>query len=267
MNVHRTSFERYRAALAATSPLSTEEELALARRWRDGDLAAGHRLVSASLRFVISVALEYRRWGTPIEDLVQQGNVGLLKAAAKFDPDKGCRLVTYAGYWVRAEIRDYVLRNYRAVRLGTTRTERRAMRLYRRQSSESAAALANSSGMPPARAAQLLPLLRQGDVSFDGSAGDAPRRDGGLPATTETPETAAMRNDTVAGVRRALQELLPRLSPRERRIVHARLMSEEPMTLAQLGAEMGVSKERVRQIEARLRAKLRTLLSEFRPAA
>ena len=91
----------------------------------------------------------------PLEDLVQQGNLGLLKAAAKFDPEKNCRLITYAAYWIRAEIRDYVVRGYRIVRLGTTRTERRAMRAYRREGIESPEALAEASGMPLARAHKL----------------------------------------------------------------------------------------------------------------
>lgn len=267
MNRQPTSLDRYRASLAAANPLSTEEEHDLARRWRGGDASAGRRLVEASLRFVVSVALEYRRWGAPLEDLVQQGNVGLLKAAAKFDPEKGCRLVTYAGYWVRAEIRDYVVRNYRVVRLGTTRTERRAMRSFRRKGPESAAELAELSGMPRARAEKLLPLLRQRDVSLDASRGEQPPRIAGLPADGENPESAVLRHDMVAGVRRALDDALPTLSDRERRIVEARLMSDEPLTLAELGGEMGVSKERVRQLEARVCAKLRAVLSEFRPAA
>src|SRR5687767_13342344 len=124
------SFDRYRASLAGTITLSPHEEKELARRWREGDATAGERLIKASLPFVVAVAFEYRRWGVPLEDLVQQGNLGLLKAANKFDPSRDCRLVTYAVYWIRAEIRDYVVRAYRVVRIGTTKQERRAVRAY-----------------------------------------------------------------------------------------------------------------------------------------
>src|SRR6516162_8885697 len=105
----------YRGSLAEIEPLDREAERALARRWRAGDKRAGDRLVTACLPFVISIALEYRRWGVPLEDIVQQGNIGLLRAASKFDLDRECRLATYAAYWIRAEIRDYVVRAYRVV--------------------------------------------------------------------------------------------------------------------------------------------------------
>src|SRR5439155_20767948 len=98
------AFDLYRASLHGGRTLAPEEERALAVRWRNGDSTAGDRLIRASLPFVISVALEYRRWGVPIDDLVQQGNLGLLKAAKKFDPTRECRLITYAVYWIRAEI-------------------------------------------------------------------------------------------------------------------------------------------------------------------
>mgnify|MGYP002039668246 CR=1 FL=1 len=163
----KTTMDRYRASLEHVRTLDPAEELELARRWRDGDERAGHRLVEASLPFVISIAREYRRWGMPLEDLVQQGNLGLLKAAAKFDPTRECRLVTYAAYWIRAEIREYVVHGYRIVRLGTTRTERRAMRAYRRSALESPEHMAEVSGMPLKRARKLWPLLGNRDVSLD----------------------------------------------------------------------------------------------------
>jgi RNA polymerase sigma-32 factor len=100
----------YRESVANVGPLEREVERELTRRWRAGDRRAGEKLVTACLPFVIGIALEYRRWGVPIEDIVQQGNLGLLKAAAKFDLSKDCRLATYAAYWIRAEIRDYVVR-------------------------------------------------------------------------------------------------------------------------------------------------------------
>ena len=262
-----TSLDRYRNSLSHVEALDADTERELAQRWRDGDEGAGRRLVEASLPFVIRIAREYRRWGVPLEDLIQQGNLGLLKAASKFDPDKQCRLITFAVYWIRAEIRDYVVRSYRIVRLGTTRSERRAMRSFRRMGVESAEQLAEQSGMPLARAKKLWPLLSGGDVSLDAQTPDRSPAIERVKARQPTPEDDVARTSEVTGVRAALAVALGKLSERERRIVSARLMSDEPTTLEALGNEMGVSKERVRQLEERIRRKLRTELSEFAPVA
>ena len=153
------SLDSYRRDLVDVEPLDPATERALARAWRAGDRAAGDRLIRASLPFVIRVAQEYRRWGVPMEDLIQQGNLGLLKAASRFDPQQECRLITYAVYWIRAEIRDYVVRAYRIVRLGTTRTERKAMRIFRREGVKTIEELVEKSGMPAERAKKLLSLI------------------------------------------------------------------------------------------------------------
>jgi len=262
-----TALDRYRASLKRVEILSAETERELAQSWADGNQAAGARLIESSLPFVISIAREYRRWGVPPEDLVQQGNLGLLKAASKFDPDKNCRLITYAAYWIRAEIRDYVVRSYRIVRLGTTRTERRAMRAFRRQAFESPQALAEESGMPLARAKQLWPLLARGDLSLDASVSDAPTAMERMSYRQPTPEESFARSESVHQVRAALQSAMAGLTAREQRIVEARILSDEPCTLQALGREMGVSKERIRQLEVRARQKLRDRLGHLRPAA
>ena len=262
-----TSLDRYRASLKRVEVLAAEAERELAERWSDGDQAAGARLIESSLPFVIAIAREYRRWGVPLEDLVQQGNLGLLKAAAKFDPEKNCRLVTYAAYWIRAEIRDYVVRSYRIVRLGTTRTERRAMRAFRRKAVESPEALAEESGMPLPRAKQLWPLLTRGDLSLDASLSDAPTPAERMSYKQPTPEESVARAEAVNHVRAALQSAMESLTDREQRIVEARILSDEPKTLESLGREMGVSKERVRQLEVRARQKLRDRLEHLKPAA
>ncbi len=265
--LNRTSLDRYRSSLHAVAPLGALEERELAAKWREGDEGAGRKLVESSLPFVIRVAREYRRWGVPLEDLVQQGNLGLLKAANKFDPEKECRLITYAVYWIRAEIRDYVVRTYRIVRLGTTRTERRAMRAYRRTGIESPEQLAETSGMPLARAKKLWPLLSGGDVSLDYQTPDRGPGVDRVRSYGMNPEEEVGRTFEINGVRARLGAALAKLSDREQRIVKARLMSDEPLTLEALGREMGVSKERVRQLEERVRSKLRGDLAEFRPAA
>jgi len=265
--LYRTSLDRYRTSLSHVSPLDAAVERELAEKWSEGDEDAGRRLVEASLPFVIRVAREYRRWGVPLEDLVQQGNLGLLKAARKYDPEKQCRLITYAVYWIRAEIRDYVVRSYRIVRLGSTRTERRAMRAFRRTSVESPEELAETSGMPLKRAKKLWPLLSGGDVSLDYQTADRGPGIDRVRARGLTPEDEAARFADILGVRERLDVALEKLDVREQRIVRARLMSDEPLTLSALGREMGVSKERVRQLEERVCRKLRGELADFRPAA
>ena len=246
-------FERYRRTASELSGLSNDEEAELARAFRKGDRRAGDRLIAASLRTVISIAREYRRWGIPLEDLVQQGNIGLLKAADRFDPTRENSLRAYASYWIRAEIRDYVVRSYRIVRLGSTRTERRAMRAFRAQQVESVEDLVKISGMPEQRCRKLWPLLAQSDKSLDAPGGGLDEQSENNLDSPEAMTIARQEHEQRrAGVRGALLEL----SERERAIVRARMMSETPATLEALGKKMGVSRERVRQLEKRAREKL-----------
>lgn len=259
----RTAWDYYCSNVGETSRLSPEAELKLARRWREGDQPAGAELVRASLPFVIRIAKEYRRWGVDFEDLVQQGNLGLLKAAAKFEPERECRLVTYAAYWIRAEIRDYVVRNYRIVRLGKTRSERKAVRAFRQKEFVNAEELAEDSGMPLGRARQLFPLLRSSDATIhappDGKPGPADKLSSGV----QSPEDEVSKAEIQTQLEKELETSLEELSDRERFIVRSRLMSEEPRTLESLGQDLGVSKERVRQLETRARRKLRESLRAF----
>lgn len=261
------TLDRYRSSLKRVEVLDRETEKVLAKSWAEGDDTAGGRLVESSLPFVISIAREYRRWGVPLEDLVQQGNLGLLKAAAKFDPEKNCRLITYAAYWIRAEIRDYVVRSYRIVRLGSTRTERRAMRAFRRMSVDSPQTLAEESGMPLTRAKQLWPLLTRGDMSLDASVSNTITPLERMSYKQLTPEEEMARAEAIHHVRAELDSAMQSLTDREQRIVEARFMAPEPRTLEALGREMGVSKERVRQLELRARQKLRDRLGHLRSAA
>jgi RNA polymerase sigma-32 factor len=261
--IDRRAFSLYRAQLASREPLTPELDRELARRFREGDRDAGRRLIEACLPFVVSIAFEYRRWGIPLEDVVQEGNIGLLKAAARFDPDRGCRLATYAAYWIRAEIREYVARGYRIVRLGSSKSERRALRAYRKTHERDPEALAASTGLRLERATELLPLLMARDVSLDAAPEDGFSPAEKLAATAPSPEDEAVVADEAELWKRALDRVIAELTPRERAIVRRRYLTEEPRTLEQIGLEFGISKERVRQLEERAKRRMRERLEEL----
>jgi RNA polymerase sigma-32 factor len=265
--VESVSLRAYRENVAEVQPLDREQERKLAQEWRNGNKAAGAKLVTACLPFVMSIALEYRRWGIPMDDIIQQGNLGLLRAAGKFDPTRECRLATYAAYWIRAEIRDYVVRAYRVVRLGTTKAERRALRAYRRTRESDPTALAAVSGMTPERAALLLPLLASREASLDARTDEHGPMIDRLAMFAPSPEDDASSRERRGRTRDAVGIAMRDLTEREQLIVRERLMSDEPRTLQELGVQLGVSKERVRQIEERARGKLRALLQEMRDEA
>ncbi len=259
----RAAFSMYRTQLANQVPLSAEEERNLAERFRQGDRTAGRRLIEACLPFVMSISLEYRRWGLPLEDVVQEGNIGLLKAAERFDPDRGCRLATYAAYWIRAEIREFVARGYRIVRLGSSKSERRALRVYRKTQERNPSVLAELSGLSEERVIELLPLLMANDVSLERPIEEGRSPMDRLASSERTPEEEACLSDERAQIQAALEKVVSELSPRERRIVDERWLTDEPQTLEQLGVAFGVSKERVRQLEERAKKRMRARLEEL----
>jgi RNA polymerase sigma-32 factor len=257
----------YRDNLSSVHPLDRETERKFAKQWIKGDQRAGDKLIEACLPFVISIALEYRRWGVPLEDIIQQGNLGLFRAAKKFNPDMGCRLATYAAYWIRAEIREYVVRAYRVVRLGTTKAERRALRAYRTTKESDPDRLAAVSGLSRERVEQLLPLLAARETSLDANTNDLPPAVERMASNDASPEEDAGAKESRARAKGAVAIALKGLTDRERLIVRERMMSDEPTTLKALGDILGVSKERVRQLEERARLKLRTELEGLREDA
>ena len=264
MRAELDALAAYRVELGHPEILTPEEERELAIRYKAGDREAGRRLVEACLPFVMTIALQYRRWGLPIEDVVQEGNIGLLKAVARFDPDRGCRLAGYAAYWIRAEIREHVARGYRIVRLGSSKNERRALRIYHRSHVRDAAQLAELSGLTQGRATELMPLLMASDVRLD----SAPTEDHRAPMErladgARSPEEEACLADEREQLHAAIEKVVAELSPREQRIVQQRWLAEEPETLEQLGVVFGVSKERVRQIEERAKKRVRARLEEI----
>lgn len=254
------SLQAYRKRLSQVEQLSREDERALAIRVQAGDRDAARRVVEACLPFVVSIAIEYRRWGVPLEDIIQQGNVGLLRAVAKFDPNKECRLATYAAYWIRAEIRDYVVRAYRVVRLGTTKAERRALRAYRTTRESDPDKLAAASGLSVERVRNLLPILQAREASLESGKDDRAPVIERIASAGPSPEEEADVRMAAERSRVAVREALRDLNDREKLIVRDRLMSDDPRTLQELGDQLGVSKERVRQLEQRTLSKLRQRL-------
>ena len=199
-----------------------------------------------------------------MEDIVQEGNIGLLKAAERYDPERGCRLATYAAFWIQAEIREHVARGYRIVRLGSSKGERRALRIYRRTREKNPRALAKLSGLSEQQARDLLPLLMARDVSFEHATGD----NGQALADRFVSDAHSPEEELCAAYERkrlevAIQHVVSELGPRERRIVEQRWVADEPQTLRQLGVAFGVSKERVRQIEERAKKRMRGQLAQI----
>jgi RNA polymerase sigma-32 factor len=273
-----------RAAMDAPF-LERDEERALAVRWKDNrDEAALHRLTSAHMRLVIALAARFRHYGLPMADLVQEGHVGLLEAAARFEPEREVRFSTYATWWIRASIQDYILRNWSIVRGGTSSAQkalffnlrRLRARLTRggeeRISSDVHATIAQAIGVSSADVALMDARLSAPDTSLnapvmDADAGNSAERVEFLVDASPLPDESA--TEVIDGERRIrwLQQALEVLNERELRILRARRLEDEQVTLEFLGDRLGISKERVRQIENRALEKLKRALVERHPLA
>jgi RNA polymerase sigma-32 factor len=265
MSTDSTALSFYRGAVARRPPLTPSVERDLAERYKGGERAAAGRLVEGCLSTVVAVAWEYRRCGPPLEDLVQEGNLGLLKAVERFDPGRGVRLAKYAAYWIRAEIREYVARQYRIVRPGSSKGERRVLWLYRRTREQAPEALAAMSGISTERVTALLPLLMSCDVSLSAQPGeDGPSLVDRLSDGAGSAEDALCDVDQRDQIRAALATLLAELPARDQDIVRRRLLAEDPATLEQLGATWGVTRERVRQLEEKVKERIRGRLEPSR---
>jgi RNA polymerase sigma-32 factor len=252
--------------------LTRDHEFELAQRWRTaGDTAALHELVRAYTRLVVSIAARFRHYGLPVGDLVQEGNVGLMQAAARFEPDRGVRFSTYAAWWIRSAMQDYVLRNWSIVRTGTTAAQKSLFFNLRRLR----ARIEESSGAPLTDAGrrkiatelhvdlaevELMDMrLGAADQSLNAPVGDSSEDDWQdfLPDRRPNPEEVVTSTRDGEIRSRWLAEAMGELSSRERAIIRQRRLQEEGATLEELGRELGVSKERVRQLEHRALVKLR----------
>jgi RNA polymerase sigma-32 factor len=270
-----------RAAMRAPY-LERGEEHDLAVKWRDGkDQAALHKLTSAHMRLVIAIAARFRNFGLPMGDMIQEGHVGLLEAAARFEPDREVRFSTYATWWIRASIQDYILRNWSIVRGGTSSSQKalffnlRRLRARLAQTTDERprplifAEIAKAIGVSTGDVELMNARLSGPDMSLnapinESSEGTADRQDF-LVDTVPLPDETV--SETIDGERRLtwLRSALTVLNARELRIVEERRLREEAATLEELGTSLGISKERVRQIEHRALEKLRIALLRDHP--
>ncbi len=273
-----STLETYLAEINRYPLLTVEEERDLARKFRAGGSArSGHSLVTANLRFVVKVAYEYRSYGFRMADLVQEGNIGLMRAVQKFDPDKEIRLISYAVWWIRAYIQNYILRSWSLVKLGTTQAQRKLFfslaRTRRELDRMSVGHGADSDGEDTGKIARKLHVkaseVQEMAQRMDGRdlSLDAPLGEDGSSShvdfvTGEGPgqddELGAAQEQRVVTGR--VGAALARLDDRERFIIEQRVMNDAPMTLKELGDHFGFSRERARQLEIRAKEKLKAEL-------
>jgi RNA polymerase sigma-32 factor len=269
------SLDAYIDAVSRIPVLSKEDEVRLATRYQQGeDLEAARQLVLSHLRFVVHIARGYAGYGLPVNDLVQEGNVGLMKAVKRFDPNVGVRLVSFAVHWIRAEIHEYVLRNWRLVKVATTKAQRKLFFNLRKAkknlawlSADETAAVAKELGVTPAEVTQMEQRLAARDVAFD-PVPDADDEDGSyspaayLPAPDADPAIAVERAEWEDTSSVRLKHALATLDNRSRAIVERRwLRDDDKATLHELAAEYSVSAERIRQIEANALKKLKAAMA------
>jgi RNA polymerase sigma-32 factor len=266
------ALSRYMAELRHHAPITREEEQGLAVRWREhGDREAARKLVLSNLRLVVKIAMEYRRTWTNLLDLVQEGNLGLLQAVQRFDPEQGVKLSSYAAYWIRAYILKYLIDNIRMVRLGSSRAERklffrlnREKRELERQGFEpEPRLLAERLDVTEQDVEHMQRRLAEGELSLDAplTSGDPDRSFADVIASGGDSVEEQVGDEQLRSVfLEKVHEFADGLDERERRIVDARILAEEPKTLQELGEEFGVTRERVRQLEARLVNRLREYL-------
>jgi len=268
------SLDAYVERVARIPVLTREEESDLAQRLRqDGSLDAARQLVLSHLRFVVHIARGYGGYGLPVGDLIQEGNIGLMKAVKRFDPDVGVRLVSFAVHWIRAEIHEYVLRNWRLVKIATTKSQRKLffnLRRFKKNlgwlTESETHAIASDLGVTPAEVTDMEQRLSSRDLSFDPTP-EADDEDSYSPSAylqhpEADPSVAVERDQWEEDTSERLTQALETLDERSRHILHSRWMTEEKATLHELADKYGVSAERIRQIEANAIRKLRGLIAE-----
>jgi RNA polymerase sigma-32 factor len=258
---------RYLDEIRKFPMLEPQEEYMLAKRYSEhGDRDAAHRLVTSHLRLVAKIAMGYRGYGLPIGEVVSEGNVGLMQAVKKFDPERGFRLATYAMWWIKASIQEYILRSWSLVKMGTTANQKRLFFNLRRLKGRIQAI--DEGDLKPEHVTEIATKLRvseeevismnrrlSGDASLNApikaSEGDSGQWQDWLVDDHESQEAILIEQDELDTRRRMLAKAMSVLNDRERRIFEARRLSEDPITLEDLSTEFDISRERVRQIEVR----------------
>ncbi|HEX8701861.1 MAG TPA: RNA polymerase factor sigma-32 [Myxococcaceae bacterium] len=281
------SLSTYLSEISQYPLLTVQQEQALARRFLAGDLSAGHQLVTSNLRFAVKVSYEYRSYGIKMGDLIQEANIGLMKAVQKFDPDKGIRLISYAVWWIRAYIQNYILKNWSLVKLGTTQAQRKlffALARTRRELERlgngdgnivDAEEIARKLNVKATEVREMEQRMGGRDLSLDapiGEDGDTTHMDFVESESVSAVDEVADRQEAQM-TRERVRLAMMRLDPRERFIIEQRVMGDAEMTLSELGEHFGFSRERARQLEIRAKDKLKAALSElmieegYQPAA
>jgi len=266
------SLDHYIREVSALPMLSAAEEQALATRLReDDDLDAARTLVLANLRFVVHIARGYLGYGLPLGDLIQEGNIGLMKAVRRFDPSVGVRLVSFAVHWIRAEIHEYVLKNWRLVKIATTKAQRKLFFNLRKAkerlgwlTADETRAIAEDLGVSPGDVTEMERRLSGYDLSYDPAPVDDENDfspSAYLPSPEDDPATSIEQADWADSNHASLTDAMSGLDDRSRCIVERRWLSEQKSTLHELAAEYGVSAERIRQIEAGAIEKLRAAMA------
>ena len=269
------SLDAYIGAVYQIPVLTAEDEQALARRFRDDeDLDAAQELVHSHLRFVVHVARGYLGYGLPLGDLIQEGNIGLMKSVKRFDPSVGVRLVSFAVHWIRAEMHEYILRNWRIVKVATTKAQRKLFFNLRKSkqrlgwlNAEEVSTVARELNVPEREVVEMESRLSGRDIGFDAPADDGedrvpPAPEAWLVSDVEDPALAYEREDRTDNRLALLQEGMAELDDRSRDIIQRRWLTEDSKTtLQELADEYGVSAERIRQVEANALKKMRALIA------
>jgi RNA polymerase sigma-32 factor len=265
------SLDHYMQAVHSVPVLSAEDEHALATRFRDhDDLEAARTLVLAHLRFVVHIARGYIGYGLPLGDLIQEGNIGLMKAVKRFDPEVGVRLVSFAVHWIRAEIHEYVLKNWRLVKVATTKAQRKLFFNLRKAkkhlgwlSAEETKAVARDLGVTEREVTEMEQRLSGHDMSFDPGPTDEEEYSPSayLPSADGDPALSIEQTDWESVTQDRLESAIEQLDERSRDIIARRWLTESKVTLHDLAAQYNISAERIRQIEARAITKLKALMA------
>jgi RNA polymerase sigma-32 factor len=261
-----SGLSRYLEEIRRFPMLEPQEEYMLAKSWREhGDRDAAHRLVTSHLRLVAKIAMGYRGYGLPISEVISEGNVGLMQAVKRFEPEKGFRLATYAMWWIKASIQEYILRSWSLVKMGTTANQKKLFFNLRKAKSKISALdegdmrpdqvklIAKRLGVPEQDVIDMNRRLG-GDASLNAPIredGDAGEWQDWLVDDSVSQESRLMADEQADNRHKALRDAMSVLNDRERRIFEARRLADDPITLEDLAAEFGVSRERVRQIEVR----------------